>query len=711
MELDPAGAGEERASGRHYTCTLTNVALRLLREDGGERTVAAVLERAGSERSVPYLEDIENWISVDELCAFLEAAVAQTGDERFARRVGEEALRQHSGTQVATALRSLGSPEAVLNAVALATPKFGTTTVLESLETRSGHALVRAVAREGFPRTPLQCDYTAGMLAGATVLFGLPLAEVKESECQARGGAACMYTVSWDPELAASAVDPQQRVTALEGQLSSMSERLENAYATAGDLISTEDLETVLQRIVERAANAVRAPGYILAVRTELDQQLHVYAHGIDPDEARRLAEVTLEGKGAPGADSTLVVEVSSARRSYGQLIACYPGTIEFFPQDREMLSLYAKHAAAVLDMATALEEADQRNDQVSSLLALALALAQAGTSEEVAERLAIAIPDVINCDGTSVWLWDEEEGALRALAAWAREPGQAEFLRGLSIRREDTAQLERLINEPGPRFFARDADDPFIRGLFDRLGLAALAAVPIVARSVFHGALCVSITERPERLRPDPELMARLTGVAALAAPAIQNGRLVDQLRHEANHDGLTGLLNRIGFRQQIGAVMSRADTGEEHVGLLFVDLNDFKNVNDVHGHEAGDELIRQAAERLSSISRESDAVARLGGDEFALILAGVHREEQLRAAERRVRRAFVEPFELGAAAVSLSASVGGGLWPDDGRTVAELIRHADGAMYRDKAHAHTAPPGGAPELSGPPPERRTRR
>ncbi len=690
MEPDPARAGAERASGRHYTCTITNVALRLLREDGGEQTVAAVLERAGSLRSVPYLEDIENWISVDELCALLEAAVERTGNPHFARRVGEETLRQHSGTQVATVLRSLGSPEAVLNAVALATPKFSTTTELEATETRSGHAVIRAVAREGFPRTVLQCDYTAGMLAAATVLFGLPLAEVKESECQARGDGACVYTVSWDPELAERAVDPQQRVTALESQLASMSERLENAYATAGDLISTEDLPTVLQRIVERAASAVRAPGYILAVRTESDQQLQVYAHGIEPAEARRFAQAALAGDGTPGSDSTLVVEVSSARREYGQLIARYPGAVEFFPQEREMLSLYAKHAAAVLDMATALEEADRQNDQVSSLLALALALAQAGTSEEVAERLAIAIPDVIDCDGLSVWLWDEEQGSLGALAAWAREPEQAEFLRGLSVGRDDTDQLERLINASHPLFFEPGAGDRFIARLIERLDLAALVAVPIVARNVFHGALCVSITERAERLRPDPELMARLTGVAALAAPAIQNGRLVDQLRHEANHDGLTGLLNRIGFRQQIGAVMNRADTGEEHVGLLFVDLNDFKNVNDVHGHEAGDELIRQAAERLSSISRESDAVARLGGDEFALILAGVNREEQLRAAEERVRRAFVQPFDLGEATVSLGASVGGGLWPDDGRTVAELIRHADGAMYRDKAEAH---------------------
>ena len=114
------------------------------------------------------------------------------------------------------------------------------------------------------------------------------------------------------------------------------------------------------------------------------------------------------------------------------------------------MLSLYAKHAAAVLDMATALDESAQRNEQVElAALAGARRSAQAGTSEEVAERLAVSIPDVVDCDGLSVWLWDEEQGALRALAAWARVPEQAEFLRGLSIGREDTTQLERLINEP----------------------------------------------------------------------------------------------------------------------------------------------------------------------------------------------------------------------------------------------------------------------
>ena len=670
---------------------MTNVLLRLVRDAGGEAAVTALLKRAGAKHDVSYLGNVDNWISLDEACALLEAGALETGDPTFARRVGEQTLRQHAGTQVATLLRSLGSVEAVFQALAQTAAKVSTVTEMEAVKVSPGHAVIRATAREGFKRRLPHCEWAAGMLAGTPILFGLPLAHVEETECQARGDAQCLYTVTWDAELAAAAADPQQRVTALEAQMAAMSERLQSAYATASDLVSTKDLDTVLHRIVERAANAVRAPSHILAVRPEAGAELQVYSHGIDRREAAALAHATLE-RGAPVGDSTLVVEVTSSRRHYGQLIARYPGAIQFFPQDREALGLYAKHAAAVLDMATALQESAQRHDQVSSLLSLSHALAQAGTSEEIAERLAVAVPEVVDCDRMAVWLWDENEERLTSLSVWGRKAEQAAFLLGLTISAEDTPYLARMAVEPQPVFFDETTEDPFLCRLMATQDASVLAVVPIVARDVFLGALSVSVTDRPERLRPDGELTDRLTGVAALAAPAIQNGRLVDTLRHNASHDGLTGLLNLVGFRQRIDAALASARPGYEQVGLLFVDLNDFKAVNDLYGHEAGDELLCQAAERLRATGRGDDEVARLGGDEFAIVLADVDREDQVRAAEGRVRAAFAEPFFLGDFATSITASVGGVVWPEDGRTVNELVRRADAAMYKDKAKLRRA-------------------
>src|SRR5207302_8526906 len=134
---------------------------------------------------------------------------------------------------------SLGSTEAVLETVAETTSRLSAVTKMEPVEARPGHAVVKALLREGFTRQPVHCELTAGLLSATPMLFGLPLARVEESECLTRGDAHCLYKVSWDAELAAAAADPQQRVTALEAQLVATTERLQGAYATAGDLIST----------------------------------------------------------------------------------------------------------------------------------------------------------------------------------------------------------------------------------------------------------------------------------------------------------------------------------------------------------------------------------------------------------------------------------------------------------------------------------------
>jgi diguanylate cyclase (GGDEF)-like protein len=670
---------------------MTSVLLKLVRTRVGESGVAAALAEAGSPYDAAYLENIENWISLDEACALLEAGAKVTGEDTFARQVGAQTLHQHAGTQVATIMRSLGSPEAIYEAVAQASSNVSTVTELKALEKGPGQVVVSAAARPGFTRRAIHCDWTSGLLSGPPILFGLAPAHVQESECQARGGARCLYTVSWNAELAAA--DPQERITGLEAQLVAMSQRLASAYATASDLVSTDDLDAVLHRIVERAANAVRAPGYVLAVRTSPGADVQVYRHGIQQGEAESLAHATTGESAAPDHDSALVVEVASSRRVYGKLIACYPQATAFSSQEREMLTLYAKHAAAVLDTATALDDSARRHGQVSSLLSVAQALAQAGTSEEVAERLAVAVPKVIDCDGLAVWLWDEVEQRLCSLASWAEDPGRSARLRGLSVGVQDTPLLAELVDSEEPLFFAGDVDDPVIRATMAELDLAALAVVPIRARSGFRGALSVSVSAQPERLRPNGELLEQLSGVAALAAPAIENGRLVDKLHHRASHDSLTGLLNRVGFRQHIDAVIARAEGRGEQVGLLFVDLNDFKEVNDRHSHEAGDELLRQTAERLRSVTRGSDEVARLGGDEFAVVLTDVSRENQVRAAEQRVRAAFHEPFRLNDVSVSLGASVGGGIWPGDGQGVSGLVQYADAAMYRDKARKRPSP------------------
>jgi diguanylate cyclase (GGDEF)-like protein len=669
---------------------MTSVAMRLVRKAGGEDAVTRWLEEARSERDRAYLEDVDNWISLEEAMSLLAAGAHETGDPHFARHVGENTLRQHSGTQVATVLRSLGSTEAVLQAIAQTAARLSAVTTMEAIEAAPGRGVVKACARDGFTRRPLHCEWTHGLLAGTPILFGLPLARVEENECQTRGDAHCLYTVTWDAELAAVAADPQQRVTSLEAQLVAMSERLQSSYSTASDLVSIDDLEQVLQRIVERASDAVRAPSHILAVRTAPEAELQVYSHGIEDSRAKELARSAQMHEDVMG-ESTLVVEVTSARHRYGHLIARYPGSVDFFPQDVEQLKLYAKHAAAVLDLSTALQESARRHDQVSSLLALSHALAEAGATEEVGARLASAVPAVVDCDRVGVFLWDQLEQTLTPLASSGHMEETAAVFQELTLSPGDTPSLRRMLDRPQPQLFDRATDDDTIRRLMATLGVVAVTVVPIVARDVFLGVLTVSVTDDPSRLRSDSEMLERLTGVAALAAPAIQNGRLVDELHHRASHDELTGLLNRAGFRAHVDRMV--ASGSQRSVGLLFVDLDGFKHVNDLHGHESGDELLRNVARRLEATTRQGDVVARLGGDEFAVVLAGGREDSQVQAAEARVREAFLEPFVLGDVAIVVGASVGSGVWREGHGTIADLLRNADSAMYAEKARGRRSP------------------
>lgn len=157
-------------------------------------------------------------------------------------------------------------------------------------------------------------------------------------------------------------------------------------------------------------------------------------------------------------------------------------------------------------------------------------------------------------------------------------------------------------------------------------------------------------------------------------------------RIMHLATRDALTGLPNRAAFMDRLSQGMRRAAREKAPFGVLFMDLDRFKWVNDTLGHEAGDALLQRAAERLTQVLRESDTVARLGGDEFALIL---HLPRGKADAERiadKLMAAVTAPFQLGAHSVQVGCSIGIALYPEQGETEETLLRHADLAMYQAK-------------------------
>lgn len=156
--------------------------------------------------------------------------------------------------------------------------------------------------------------------------------------------------------------------------------------------------------------------------------------------------------------------------------------------------------------------------------------------------------------------------------------------------------------------------------------------------------------------------------------------------LQQQANQDPITGLANRRLFCLEAEQVLALAQRHPQPFALLYLDLDNFKDINDRWGHAAGDTLLREVGSRLEAQARESDLLARFGGDEFVVLLQGVNLAEGL-VSGQRFQDSLAQPFVFEGHPFTISASFGIACYPEDGNTLETLLSHADRAMYRAKA------------------------
>jgi two-component system CheB/CheR fusion protein len=192
---------------------------------------------------------------------------------------------------------------------------------------------------------------------------------------------------------------------------------------------------------------------------------------------------------------------------------------------------------------------------------------------------------------------------------------------------------------------------------------------------------------------------LERTLGIAIrLASIAIESASVQEKLSYQANYDSLTGLSNRLRFQGSVHRALTEAKKTGEGFAILFIDLDDFKQINDRYGHRIGDLYLKEVSNRFRSCIRKVDTLARLGGDEFAAVVSGANSA----GAERIVvalhlslsKRLIIEEFKF-----QSSASIGFSLYPGGGTDAESLLRAADDAMYAAKLAGKTTEANGAPE------------
>jgi diguanylate cyclase (GGDEF)-like protein len=244
---------------------------------------------------------------------------------------------------------------------------------------------------------------------------------------------------------------------------------------------------------------------------------------------------------------------------------------------------------------------------------------------------------------------------------------------------------LATLVEGGRPVVGAKTVRDPRIRAHLAQRGQRDCIVAPLVAEERVIGVL--SVANRLGDVSTFDEQDGRLfETIAAHTSITLQNARLVDRLRHEALHDNLTGLPNRVFFQQRLADVLARQRPTDPQIAVMLIDLDRFKEINDTLGHATGDLLLQEVAERLRRGVADRVTVARLGGDEFALLDPAQSGPDGAVALARSLREELHRPFAYQDLELEVSATIGVSVAPEHGRDASTLLRRADVAMYAAK-------------------------
>ncbi|MFX1761122.1 sensor domain-containing diguanylate cyclase [Paraburkholderia sp. A1RI-2L] len=323
----------------------------------------------------------------------------------------------------------------------------------------------------------------------------------------------------------------------------------------------------------------------------------------------------------------------------------------------------------STLDNATLLEIIRAQSDIAK------LGLDLGGVMAFVAQRAE----ELTGAQGAVVELAEGHEMVYRAAS------GSVGNMLGLRLARETS--LSGLCVSSGEILRCDDSEsDPRVdREACRRAGLRSMVVTPLKHLETTVGVLKVVAPEVAAFDEADIEALSLISGLIA-AAMFHAARQETSELYLQATHDALTGLPNRALFYDRLRQSVDLATRSEGRLGVLNLDMDGLKPINDRYGHRAGDAAIKETAARIVKNCRRVDTAARVGGDEFAMILPGISSRKDAESHSRRIAEKVGEPFEFEGRPIELGVSVGFALLPEDGVEMTRLIDHADQAMYEAK-------------------------
>jgi len=372
----------------------------------------------------------------------------------------------------------------------------------------------------------------------------------------------------------------------------------------------------------------------------------------------------------------------------------------------------YAGTLAGVTDI-TERKQAEKRRAMEHAVTRV---LAEAETVADAMPRIIQTICENLGWACGAHWRWDEKAEVLRCAETWhIRAAEVAEFIvtasttineapawRNEAPRAKTGGLVRRVWMDGAPVWFPDVAQVlGFRRG-------------PIAAKAGLHSAFGFPVMDAAQPLgvmeffgrtieQPDAVLLQTVGAIGSQIGQFVARRQAEELIRYLAKYDELTGLPNRNMFHDRLQHAFAQVQRHARLLAILFIDLDRFKNINDTLGHEAGDQVLMQVAQRLRGCLRHSDTVGRLGGDEFVMLIEDLPRLADAAAVAQKILDAVARPFLLDAQELHIGASIGISVYPEDGKDPQTLLQHADAAMYRAKERGKNNFQHFSPQLTAP--------
>ena len=382
-----------------------------------------------------------------------------------------------------------------------------------------------------------------------------------------------------------------------------------------------------------------------------------------------------------------MLAPLRSEGDAIGVVVLSRLGLERFSEDELRLLGVLADQAAIAIENARLLAERDRHVTELAALLDISQAGGESRDAAELATTLGRKLRAAAHAGTCVISHWDEESGVLEPIGMDGRSIEGHE--RDAALHRSVRQVLlgdEPLLLDPSQATL-----DPIEATRLDELGGSTALLLPLSTGGRVVGL--VEFIGLRERRAPRAAETALLRTMTTQAAAALENARLVRQLRDAAEIDLITGVYSHRHLQDRLRQETARSVRTRSPLSVLMLDLDDFKRVNDEHGHQAGDRVLRAIAGAIRSSVRTSDVVARYGGDEFVVLMPDTDEDAARQVAERAQAAIAATPHPMtDGADVRVECSLGLALQPRDGRSGRALLRAADAAMYEHKRSRRAA-------------------